>query len=130
MSPTIRDWAAGPLAPLNRGVLADKRVRLVERLLEGPRYVTHFTNVWRGLLLPETTASLQARFLAAGFEAWLRQKLQQNTPYDAMVRDLIAARGLWTDVPATNFVSVTLVGDKGQDAERLAARVSPAPPSR
>jgi hypothetical protein len=68
---------------------SDKRIRLVEQLLEGPRYVTHFTNVWRALLLPETTASLQARILASGFEAWLRQKLQQNTPYDTMVRELL-----------------------------------------
>jgi hypothetical protein len=67
----------------------DKRRRVVEQLLQGPRYVTHFTNVWRALLLPETTASLQARFLAPGFEAWLRKKLQQNTPYDVMVRELL-----------------------------------------
>ncbi len=67
----------------------DKRRRLVEQLLQGPRYVTHFTNVWRALLLPETMASLQARILAPGFEAWLRKKLQQNTPYDALVRELL-----------------------------------------
>jgi hypothetical protein len=67
----------------------DKRRRLVEQLLEGPRYVSHFTNVWRALLLPETTTTLQARFLAPGFEAWLRSKLQQNAPYDVMVRELL-----------------------------------------
>jgi predicted membrane-bound spermidine synthase len=31
VSPTILAWAAGPLATLNGGVLADKRVRVVER---------------------------------------------------------------------------------------------------
>lgn len=67
----------------------DKRQRLVEQLLDGPRYVTHFTNVWRALLLPESTSSLQAGFLAPGFETWLRTKLQQNTSYDAMVRELL-----------------------------------------
>jgi hypothetical protein len=67
----------------------DKRQRLVEQLLEGPRYVTHFTNVWRDLLLPETTSNLQASFLAPGFETWLRAKLQANTHYDAMVRELL-----------------------------------------
>ena len=34
----------------------DKRARLVEELLAGPRYNTHFTNVWRALLLPEEMA--------------------------------------------------------------------------
>jgi hypothetical protein len=67
----------------------DKRRRLVEELLNGPRYVRHFTNVWRALLLPETGNNLQASFLAPGFETWLRAKLQQNTPYDAMVRELL-----------------------------------------
>jgi hypothetical protein len=68
---------------------SDKRRRLVEQLLDGPRYVTHFTNVWRALLLPETMNNLQSSFLAPGFESWLRAKLQQNTPYDAMVRELL-----------------------------------------
>jgi hypothetical protein len=69
----------------------DKRIRLVEQLLGGPRYVMHFTNVWRDLLLPETSASLQARFLAPAFESWLRKKMQENTPYDALVRELLTA---------------------------------------
>jgi hypothetical protein len=68
---------------------ADKRQRLVERLLASPRYVTHFTNVWRALLLPEASASFQTRFLVPGFEAWLRKHLAKNTSYDAMVRELL-----------------------------------------
>jgi hypothetical protein len=69
----------------------DKRARLVEKLLGGPRYVTHFVNVWRSLLLPEATSSFQTRFLVPGFEAWLRKQLARNAPYDAMVRDLLTA---------------------------------------
>jgi hypothetical protein len=68
---------------------SDKRRRLVERLLNGPRYVTHFTNVWRSLMLPEANASFQARFLAPGFEAWLRKQLAKNAGYDQMVRELL-----------------------------------------
>jgi hypothetical protein len=70
----------------------DKRLRLIEQLLEGPRYVAHFTNVWRSLLLPETTNNIQASILTPGFEGWLRAKLQQNTPYDAMVRELLTVQ--------------------------------------
>jgi hypothetical protein len=67
----------------------DKRRRLVSDLLAGPRCVTHFINVWRALMLPETTTTLQARLLAPGFEAWLRKQLQNNVPYDQMIRDLL-----------------------------------------
>jgi hypothetical protein len=69
----------------------DKRARLVGQLLDGPRYVTHFTNVWRSLLLPEATTSVQTRFVVPGFESWLRKQLVQNARYDAMVRDLLTA---------------------------------------
>src|SRR5437016_3388866 len=33
---------------------ADKRQRLVEKLLASPQYVEHFTNIWRNLLVPES----------------------------------------------------------------------------
>ena len=69
----------------------DKRLRLVERLLDGPNYVNHFTNVWRSLLLPEANTSFQTRFLAPGFETWVRKQLVANAPYDVMVRELLTA---------------------------------------
>ncbi len=58
----------------------DKRRRLIDQLLEGPRYVTHFTNVWRALLLPESGNNLQAGFLAPGFESWLRASSSRTRP--------------------------------------------------
>jgi len=69
----------------------DKRRRLVSKLLDSPRYVTHFTNFWRAVLLPEATSSFQARFLVPGFETWLRKYLVKNAGYDEMVRDLLTA---------------------------------------
>jgi len=69
----------------------DKRERLVEQLLGGPHYANHFANVWRALLLPETTTSLQARFQLPSFQSWLRQHLDKNTPYDQVVRELLTA---------------------------------------
>ena len=41
------------------------------------------------------------------FIAWLSDVLLENRRYDSLVREMIADRGLWTDQPATNFVSVT-----------------------
>jgi hypothetical protein len=67
----------------------DKRRRLVDRLLNGSRYVTHFTAVWRSLLVPETSTNVQFRFFGPGIEAWLRAELVKNAPYDEMVRDLL-----------------------------------------
>jgi hypothetical protein len=70
----------------------DKRARLVDRLLNGPRYVAHFTNVWRSLLLPEAGNNFQIRLQQGGFENWLKKQLARNAPYDAMVRELLSAK--------------------------------------
>jgi hypothetical protein len=67
------------------------------------------------------------QFRRRRFTTWLSDAILANRPYDALVRDLIADQGLWTDHPATNFVSVTFSEDtKSPDPERLAARVSRA----
>lgn len=62
------------------------------------------------------------------FVSWLADEVARNRPYDQMVRELIATEGLWTDRPATNFVSVTSKPDsKNQpDPVRLAGRVTRA----
>jgi hypothetical protein len=61
------------------------------------------------------------------FIAWLSDALLENRPYDVLVRQLIADKGLWTDHPATNFVSVTFDPDAGRPTpDRLAARVARA----
>src|SRR5262249_38526401 len=61
------------------------------------------------------------------FTTWLSDAILANRPYDAIVRDLIADRGLWTDHPATNFLTVTFDPEAGRpNPERLAARVARA----
>lgn len=62
------------------------------------------------------------------FVAWLADQLSANRPYDQIVADLIADSGLWTDHPATNFITVTVRPDeeKGPDPGALAARVARA----
>jgi hypothetical protein len=67
----------------------DKRTRLVEQLLDGSRYVAHFTNVWRLLLLPEAGNNFQVRLQQPSFEAWLKQKVALNVGYDKMARELL-----------------------------------------
>ncbi len=62
------------------------------------------------------------------FVGWLTDELQKNRPYDQIVRQTIEATGLWTDRPATNFITVTIKPEqeKGPDESELAARVSRA----
>jgi hypothetical protein len=67
------------------------------------------------------------QFRRRRFTTWLSDAILENRPYDAIVRDLLCDQGLWTDHPATNFISVTFNQESGRpDPERLAARVSRA----
>lgn len=65
------------------------------------------------------------------FVLWLAEQIAGNRPYDEIVRDLITTEGLWTDKPATNFVTVTIEPDNKEkknqpDPIRLAGRVTRA----
>src|SRR5262245_33051796 len=62
----------------------DKRRQLIDKLLRSPGYVTHHINLWRALLMPETMTNVDMRSLQPGFDAWLRQKLRDNAPYDRL----------------------------------------------
>ncbi|MCS6851010.1 MAG: DUF1549 and DUF1553 domain-containing protein [Gemmataceae bacterium] len=66
----------------------NKRRELVDRLLDGPYYVRHFSAVWRSQILP-AGANTQFQFVNPTFENWLQNKLRDNVPYDQMVRELL-----------------------------------------
>ena len=61
------------------------------------------------------------------FVSWLSDRFMENIRYDALVRELIASEGIWTDKPATNFLTVTYDPEaKLVDRSRLAGRVTRA----
>jgi len=68
---------------------SDKRSRIVEQLLDSPGYARHYAIVWRKVMIPEAASDFQARYLMPGFEGWLNQRLNANTPYDELARELL-----------------------------------------
>ncbi|HEY1067105.1 MAG TPA: DUF1549 domain-containing protein, partial [Pirellulales bacterium] len=63
------------------------------------------------------------------FVMWLSEQIRENRPWNDMVREMIAGRGLWTDHPALNFLTSTI--EQGNDRphpnpETLAAMTSQA----
>ena len=78
---------------------AGKRDAVVEVLLRSSGYADFFAGKWAMLLhnkrdLASDTVSNFA------FHSWIRDSLLANTPYDVMVRDLLAATGEITTNPA------------------------------
>ena len=70
----------------------DKRDRAVEALLNSPDYADFFANKWTALLKNQRTeaADITANF---AFHAWMRDNLLANTPYDQLVRQILASTG-------------------------------------
>jgi len=109
---------------------ADKRRRLVEKLLGSSNYVNHFTNTWRTLLLPQNN-NQQVQFLANQIETWVRQRVRDNTPYDKMVRELITTqvnfnRGMGRGLPGVGNNTGLLAFFQANElkADNLAAATS------
>jgi hypothetical protein len=60
------------------------------------------------------------------FVYWLSDELAGNRPYNELAREIISAEGLWTDHPATNFVTARILENQGPDPLALAARTTRA----
>ncbi|MGE0605849.1 MAG: DUF1549 domain-containing protein [Pirellulales bacterium] len=71
---------------------ADKRSRLVDLLLEDPRYAQHQADIWDQTLFgrhPPGYGTDQR----GGIQAWLRQQFAENIAYNTWVRALLRAEG-------------------------------------
>lgn len=63
------------------------------------------------------------------FVEWLSEQIYMNRRYDDLVKSMLTAEGLWTDHPAVNFFTRTIVPDSDSshpDPVQLAGRTSRA----
>ena len=93
----------------------DKRARLVEDLLARPRHATRMASLWRHVMLPRGGNE----FAAQQFQGWLEREFRDHTPYDALVRELLTARGTAGQSPAVIYYDAL-----GLKPEELAASMS------
>ena len=78
---------------------ADKRDRLIDRLLAGEAYAEWFAAKWSAVLRNkrERETFERGNYL---FHEWLKDGLAANKPYDRMVRELLTATGESGQAPA------------------------------
>jgi hypothetical protein len=80
---------------------ADKRTKLIDRLLDSPDYPAYFALRWGSILRNSNLAG--ADQAAYAFHAWIKDMIARNRPYDEFVRGVVAAAGEWQDAPAINW---------------------------
>ena len=94
----IREFVSDPRDPRK------KRDALIERLVGSPDYVEHWSNKWADLL------QVNSKFLgsegAAAFRTWIRDEVEQNTPYHEFVRKILTAEGSNRENPAASYFKI------------------------
>ena len=82
----------------------DRRDRVIEELLSSQAYVDYWSYKWSDLLLVNGT--LLRPDAVASFYKWIRQNVEQNTPWDEFCRQIVVARGESMTEGATNFYAI------------------------
>lgn len=82
----------------------EKRAAKVDELIGTDAFVDYWTNKWADLL------QVNRKFLgtegAAGFRRWIREQVDNNTPYDEFARMILEAEGSNKDNPAASYYKV------------------------
>ena len=83
---------------------ADRRTKLVNRLLASPEYGKNWAGIWTHLCLPNgRDAGNQQDINPKAFQAWLETQFNKNVGWDKTVEEMLSATGRWDENPAVNF---------------------------
>ncbi len=81
---------------------ANKRDKLIDKLLADPRFARHQADVWDMVLFGRNPPGFETQ-RREGFQTWLRSRFEKNVPYDDWVRDILKADGTSADSAAMYF---------------------------
>jgi hypothetical protein len=82
----------------------DKRARLVDQLLERPEYADFWTLKWSDVLRSDRK-TIQVKGIHV-YQEWIHEHIARNTPFDAVVRDLLTASGSTFANPPANYYRI------------------------
>ncbi len=80
---------------------ADKRDRLIDRLLQRPEFVDYWAYKWSDLLLVNSKNLKPAP--ARAYFAWIREQVERNRPWDEFARELVTSTGSTFEHGGGNF---------------------------
>ena len=83
---------------------ADKREKLVDKLLSRPEFVDYWTYRWSDVLM--INGNLLRPEAVKSYYTWLKGHVAANTPWDQVVREVLTATGGSFENGATNFYAI------------------------
>ncbi|MEZ6142895.1 MAG: DUF1549 and DUF1553 domain-containing protein [Zavarzinella sp.] len=81
------------LDQFNNDKSADKRTKLVDRLLHSPAHADYFANKWSAILRNKRSSPNDPIQPTQAFYDWIRKAIADNKPYDTWVRELLTTTG-------------------------------------
>ncbi len=96
----------------------DKRQKLIDQLLSSEGHAQHMFHFWADILRVQTRPNGgQGDMTSKPYLEHVKQRIRENQPYDAFVRDLVTAQGKVWDNPAIGYY----MRDIGMPLDNLAA---------
>lgn len=77
----------------------DKRLKLIDRLIDTPEYASYFALRWADLLRNRRGNEDRAAPITIAFHRWILESFLVNRPLDEFVREIICAEGSVSDTP-------------------------------
>lgn len=72
---------------------SNKRAKLIDELLDSKDFGRHQADIWQALLLPRNSDNRRLMQYYSHLVTWLEEKFNDNVPWDAMVKDILTAKG-------------------------------------
>lgn len=82
---------------------SDKRSKLIDKLLDDPRFAAHQTSEWDMVLFGRNPPGYDAP-KREGFIRFLKEQFEKNTPYDELARTILKAEGNTAEDGAPMFL--------------------------
>lgn len=95
---------------------ADKRAKLIDKLLASEAYVQHFFNYWADVLRLTSNGNQTGGITGAAYAKFVKESLRENMPYDQFVREMVAAQGKAWDNGAIGYY----MRDRGMPLDNMA----------
>jgi len=98
---------------------ADKRAKLIDKLLNSEGYVQNYFNFWADILRAQSSGPQTGSVTGTAYTNFIKDSLRSNKPYNQFVKEMIAAQGkAWEDGAIGYYMR-----DRGMPLDNMATTV-------